>query len=336
MYLGRTRNPRAVVATNMAPVAFHGRHASDAVQFGDSTLTLVVSPNGPLGGSFFESLPWIIAIAGALIAIAAALVTDRLVHGRRYAEQLAVDLNRVASENRLMYAEQRGIAQALQDALLPDSLPEIAGLDVSARYIPATSGIDVGGDWYDVVTIDDGRVLLMLGDVAGHGLRAATTMASMRHAALAYAAQDPRPATVLSRLSAFASTSLDGQFATVLCVLIDVHARSLTSASAGHLPPLLIDGGQGRFLDVALNAPIGVASRAPYSELTISVAAGTTLLAFTDGLVERHGEIIDVGLERLRRAASHAEPTLEELISNLTAELEHRDDAAIIGIRWQT
>ena len=157
-----------------------------------------------------------------LISLAAALMTDRLARRRQYAEQLTGVLDRVAAENHQLYTEQRGIAQTLQHALLPDALPEFSGLQVSARYVPAASGIDVGGDWYDVVAADDQRVLLVIGDVSGHGLHAATTMALLRHATLAYAAEEPRPATVLAKLSDFVNSEAHDYFATVLCALIDV------------------------------------------------------------------------------------------------------------------
>jgi serine phosphatase RsbU (regulator of sigma subunit) len=338
VYLGRTRGAGTLLVTNLKHLPVGGRRASDVVPFGDTALTLVVTPNGSLGGAFFESLPWIIALGGVLISLAAALLTDRLAHRRQHAEQLAVALDRVASENRQMYAEQRSIAQTLQQALLPDSLPRVEGLAVSARYVPAASGVDVGGDWYDLVATDDGRALLVIGDVSGHGLRAATTMASIRHAALAYAMEDPRPEAVLAKLSSFVDRGQYDHFATVLCVLIDVDAHLLTLASAGHPPPLLIDGSHGRFLDLDVGTPIGVPSDSGYRELTMTVPARAILLAFTDGLVERRGEVIDVGLERLRAAAVHQRVALDDLVASLAHELvleSHDDDTAILGIEWQ-
>jgi len=308
------------------------------VPFGDSAFTLVVTPKRSLGGTFFQSLPWIIAVGGGLLALAATLVADRLVRRREHAEQLAGVLERVASENRKMYTEQRSIAQTLQHALLPDMLPELPGLQVSARYIPAASGIDVGGDWYDVVATGDGRILLVIGDVSGHGLAAATTMASLRHAALAYAVQDCRPTTVLSELSDFVNSGPHDYFATVLCALIDVDAHRLTVATAGHIAPLLISGGDGEFVQLEADVPIGVARATPYRQTTVSVASRSTLVAFTDGLVERRGEILDVGLARLRDAAAGQGLALEDLLTKLARDVaseDHHDDTAIVGIQWQ-
>jgi serine phosphatase RsbU (regulator of sigma subunit) len=339
LYLGHSKRTSDVLVTSLKRLPIKGRQASDVVPFGDGVFTIVVSPNGSLGGTFFQNLPWIIALVGLLVSLAAALMTDRLARRRRYAEQLVGVLDQVAAENRDMYTEQRSIAQTLQHALLPDTLPGFDGLQVGARYVPAASGIDVGGDWYDVVAVGDGQALVMIGDVSGHGLRAATTMASLRHAALAYAAQDPTPSSVLAQLSNFVNRGAHDYFATMLCALIDVGAHRLTVASAGHIPPLLIDGADGQFVQLDANVPIGVARKSPYLQSTVSVRPNTTLIAFTDGLVERRGEVLDVGLARLREVATNAALGLEDLLIKLAHDLAsegHHDDTAIVGIRWQS
>ena len=339
LYLGHSKRTSDVLVTSLKHLPIKGRQASDVVPFGAGVFTIVVSPNGSLGGAFFEHLPWIIALVGLLVSLAAALMADRLARRRRYAEQLVGVLDQVAAENRDMYTEQRSIAQTLQHALLPDTLPEFAGLRVGARYVPAASGIDVGGDWYDIVAAGDGQVLVMIGDVSGHGLRAATTMASLRHAALAYAAQDPSPSSVLAQLSDFVNSGTHDYFATMLCALIDVDAHRLTVASAGHLPPLVIDDAGGRFVQFDANVPIGVARKSPYLQSTVSVRPNTTLIAFTDGLVERRGEVLDIGLARLRETATNTALPLEDLLLELAHGLTfegHHDDTAIVGIRWQS
>jgi serine phosphatase RsbU (regulator of sigma subunit) len=339
VYLGRTRRTRDLLVTSLKHLPIVSRRASTSAPFGDSAITLVVTPRGSLGGTFFQSLPWIVAGGGFLIALAGALVTERLARGRQRAERLAGNLDRAAAENERMYTEQRNIAQTLQHALLPDALPEVPGLRVSARYVPATSGVEVGGDWYDVVAAGEHRVLLVIGDVSGHGLRAATTMASLRHATLAYAAHDARPAAVLARLSDFVNSSPHDYFATVLCAMIDVDAHQLTVASAGHLPPLLIDGDDGRFVEMDVSVPIGVERDTPYQEAVVRVPPNATLLAFTDGLVERREEVVDTGLARLRDAATAQRLELDDLIDRLPDDLafsDHHDDTAIVGIRWQS
>jgi serine phosphatase RsbU (regulator of sigma subunit) len=340
LYLGHSRRQADLLVTSLHRFPIRGRHASAVVPFGDSTFTLVVTPNGPLGGRPFASLPWIIVVVGVLISLAAALMTDRLARRRQYAEQLTGVLDRVAAENHQMYTEQRGIAQTLQHALLPDALPEFTGLRVSARYIPAASGIDVGGDWYDVVAADNGRLLLVIGDVSGHGLHSATTMALLRHASLAYAAEECRPATVLAKLSDFVNSDDHDYFATVLCALIDVRAHSLTIASAGHMAPLLIDGERGEYVKTNVNVPIGVTRDFDYQETTVSVPVKSTLVAFTDGLVERRTEILDTGLARLRDTATAgrrlAPDDLVEMLTRDLASKDHNDDTAIVVIQWES
>src|SRR5439155_5289032 len=162
LYLGRSRHSADLVVTNVRSLPIRGRQASEVVPFGAGRFTVVVAPKGSLGGIFFKNLQWIIAVVGVLFALAAALVTDRLVRGRQRAEQLAGTLDRVAAENREMYAEQRSISQTLQRALLPDEMPRLRGLRASALYVPAASGVDVGGDWYDVIPVDERRVLLVI------------------------------------------------------------------------------------------------------------------------------------------------------------------------------
>jgi serine phosphatase RsbU (regulator of sigma subunit) len=274
-----------------------------------------------------------------VLALTAALMTDRLAHRRRQAEQLAGVLDGIAEANRKLYAEQRGIAQSLQHALLPEQLPELNGLSTAARYVPATSGIDVGGDWYDLVEVDERTVLLVVGDVSGHGLRAATTMASLRYAALAYAASDPTPATILARLSNFANRQDHEYFATVLCASIDVPERRVTLSSAGHLAPLLIDDeGEGEFVTLEAGVPIGVNRDSPYGSVTVVASARSTLIAFTDGLVERRDETLDTGLARLQAVATAEALALDRLVAKLAADLasdSHSDDTAILAIRWE-
>ncbi|HET7295989.1 MAG TPA: PP2C family protein-serine/threonine phosphatase [Gemmatimonadales bacterium] len=339
IYLGRSTAKKDLLVSDIKHFPVSGRHASTTVPFGDSAFMLVVTPNKSLGGSFFESLPWIIVILGVMITLAASMLTERLARRRAYAERLAGVLDRVAAENREMYTQQRSIAQTLQHALLPEALPVLPGLQVSASYVPAASGIDVGGDWYDVVPCEGDRVLLVIGDVSGHGLRAATTMASLRHATLAYAAEDPTPASVLFKLSNFVNASSPDYFATVLCVLVDASGHSMSISSAGHLPPLLVDGDRGRFLEFEPDIAIGVTRDWKYRETTVAARAGASLIAFTDGLVERRAEMLDIGLERLRAAATREQLGLEQLVQRLAHELsseEHNDDTAIVGIRWQS
>jgi serine phosphatase RsbU (regulator of sigma subunit) len=339
VYLGRGRHASGLILTSVKRLPLKGITASEALPFGSGIFTIVISPRGSLGGSFFHSLPWLIVIAGVLISLAAALLTERLARGRARAEQMAAQLDRLAEENRERYIEQRSIAHTLQQALLPAQLPKLRGLSVSARYVPAQSGGDVGGDWYDVVAVDEQHVLLVIGDVSGHGVEAATTMALVRHATLAYVAEDHRPARVLEKLSDFVSGKDGDYFATVLCALIDVDGHQITVASAGHLAPLLMAGDEGDYIDVRAEPPIGFPHKAPFRETTFAVPPRATLVAFTDGLVERRGEVLDEGLERLRTMATAEQLVDDDLLAKLARDLtsdDHRDDTALVSIQWQT
>jgi serine phosphatase RsbU (regulator of sigma subunit) len=307
------------------------------VPFGDSTLLLTMASQSPLAGALPQELPWIIAGGGILLSLAAAAGALRLTQRRLDAESLAAELEVVAEENRELYSEQRSIAQTLQHALLPDELPQLPALQAAGRYVAGERSVDIGGDWYDVIKLGQGRVMLVVGDVSGRGLRAATTMASLRFAIRAYAAEEDRPEMILSKLSGLLDLSRDGQLATALCARIDAAARQVTLASAGHLPALLLADGEARFLEAPVGVPVGVERPAAYRPVTFPVPAGATLLAFTDGLVERRGEHLQTSLERLRNSALRARLTLPELLDKLVADLtagEAKDDIAIVGLRW--
>ena len=207
VYLGRSVRPgNLLVASGRIP-PLHGERASTKFPFGNNFLTLVVSPRVSLAGTLPQRLPWIIAIVGAILTLGATAFTVRLVQRRRSAEQVAGRLDRALSENQRLYAEQRTIAQTLQHALLPEQMPAIAGAQASARFEPGERGVDIGGDWYDVIPLDEQRLLVVVGDVSGRGLRAAATMASLRYAIHAYAAQNDPPAAILTKLSRILSVT---------------------------------------------------------------------------------------------------------------------------------
>lgn len=337
LYLGRTERASQLLLTDLNRLPIRGRRASITIPFGDSAFTFVVTPRRPLDGTFAERLPWVIAIVGVLLSLGAAALTARVLARRDQAERLARSLERIAEENRRLYAQQRTIAQTLQHALLPDRLPQIHGVETAARYEAGVEGVEIGGDWYDLIGLDDRRLLLVVGDVSGRGLRAAATMAELRFAIHAYAAQDDPPAVILSKLSRLVNVKRSGQLATILCALVDVEKRDVTVTSAGHLPPLLITNGSGEFIRSEVGVPIGVSADARYASTAVAAPPAATLLAFTDGLVERRGESIDAGLARLERAATSQPAALDDLLDRLVEDLrigQGDDDTAIAGLRW--
>jgi serine phosphatase RsbU (regulator of sigma subunit) len=237
-----------------------------------------------------------------------------------------------------LYANQRSVAQTLQHSLLADVLPEVAGLEIAARYVAGVEGIDIGGDWYDVIPFDDSRVLVVVGDVSGRGLHAATMMAALRYSMRAYAAQRSSPAEILRALSNLVSVRRDGHFATVLCALIDVAGRTITCANAGHPEPLVVDGQDAQFIETTIGVPIGVWPDAQYDEVITTLPRRATLFMYTDGLVERRGEALDVGLQRLAEAAVTNQSSLDNVLGAMVARSipdGSDDDAALIGVRWQ-
>ena len=266
----------------------------------------------------------------------AAAGARRLTERRRFAEDLASRLEISSSETTRLYAEQRSIALTLQHALLPDALPQIPGVQTSAQYRAGARGVEIGGDWYDVIALGDGDLLLVVGDVSGRGLPAAATMATLRYAIHAYAAQGDPPARILTKLSDLVSVADSHQLATVLCAVVDIESRTISIASAGHLPPLVISGGVGEYVELKAGLPVGVETGTLYTSTTISVPPGATFLAFTDGLVE-HRDDLEQGLSRLREAAMGDDAGLPELVSRLMEELSYApspDDSVILGLRW--
>ncbi len=329
VYVGKQPVRSRLLLSTVRTLPLPGQHVLSDIPFGSDTLAVVISARQPLGGTLPELMPWVIAIVGVLLMIGASFLTFRLIWGGRRAQQLA-------AENRRLYAEQRDIAQSLQIALLPEELPQIAGLRVGALYDAGMPGVDIGGDWYDMIRLGPDRLLLVVGDVSGRGIRAATAMASVR-SAIQYAAHTDPPEIFLPKLSTLRSLREQGQLATVLCMVIDLAAHSVHVTSAGHLPPLLVHNGKSEFLHSEVGLPIGVDTNSSYESSSFAVPRGASLLGFTDGLIERHGESLDEGLERLRLTAVDASGDLTEMMDQIlerVREPESVDDTAIVGVQW--
>ncbi|MFJ5866041.1 SpoIIE family protein phosphatase [Streptomyces parvus] len=205
-------------------------------------------------------------------------------------------------DNARLYGRERAAVVTLQRALLPRAAPSTPGLQVVSGYRPAVDPGGVGGDWFDVVALPCGRSTLVVGDVMGHGLAAAATMGRLRSVARTLLGLDISPERVLARLDLAARDLEEDQVATCLCAVYDHAERTYRLASAGHLPPLMIDtAGRAAFLDVPPGAPLG-AGVIPYDEVTAEVPEGSRLAMYTDGLIKNRYEDVDVLLERLRTA----------------------------------
>lgn len=334
MYLGRSTRPDALIEANTDQVPVAGHTARATVPFGTSVLTLVAARAGQLGGTLARVLWWIVALVGAALAVAMAVIAERLLRRRRAAERLT-------GEVRHLLSEQRGIAETLQHALLPQQIPDVDGLDLAVRYIPGVDGIDIGGDWYDLIGLDAQRLFFVVGDVSGRGVASGSVMASLLFAIRGFVSEGHGPAAVLDRLTALLDVQRDQHFATVVCGIVDIERHEITLANAGHLPPLVV-GDQAEFVQAPTGPPIGVSAHRPYAQVTVSVPPGATLLAYTDGLVERRGESLDVGLRQLRDSAIGSRGHLDDLLSTVLAELAPTDsgcfddDTAILGVRWRS
>jgi anti-sigma regulatory factor (Ser/Thr protein kinase)/putative methionine-R-sulfoxide reductase with GAF domain len=228
-------------------------------------------------------------------------------------------------------------AVALQRSLLPDRLPKLVGVETAARYLPARD--EVGGDWYDVVELPGGSVGLAIGDVAGHGLRAAALMGQLRIGLRAYALEGHAPGETLKRLDRLLQTISGRGMATAAYAIIDPATGALRYASAGHPPPVVIRQGERASLMKAGTAPpLGTLPFAAYGEVQETLEPGDTILLYTDGLIERRREPLNVGLERLREVAA-ATASAEQLCQRVTDQLVPPtggdDDIAVVALRLE-
>jgi anti-sigma regulatory factor (Ser/Thr protein kinase) len=222
----------------------------------------------------------------------------------------------------------------LQRALLPTRLPEVDGLPLTARYLPAGAPDRIGGDWYDALALDGGAVVLVVGDVAGADLAAAALTAQLRGAVRAYAMEGHPPAVVVSRTNEFHLGLGSGRLATLAYVLVHPAARIITVVRAGHVPPLLTAPGRDPcLLDAASGPPLGVRTGVVWREATTQAAPGSALALFTDGLLRNGGQLgADAGLRRLLQVVTGAAVgSPDQLADRLTALVhEPRPDDTVL------
>ena len=272
----------------------------------------------------------------SLVTTGAALDEEALALARDVAGALGLALDALR-----LREVQRDLALALQASLLPP-LPQVAGLELAARCAPAASGLDVGGDWYDVFAPGpDGVLDLVIGDAAGHDTRSATRMAELRNALRTLAVDRAAgPAEVLERLDrALAALGVDGGATCLHARLAPPDgdgSRRLTWSSAGHLPPVLVVDGRARLLDGPADLMLGVDAGTRRAEASVVLAPGDVLLLCTDGLVEHRRIDLDTRLEVLRAAVERVggddpEALADQLLAELTPDSE--DDVALLVVR---
>lgn len=243
-----------------------------------------------------------------------------------------------AMEKAQRYDTEAALARGLQQALLPRRLSQHAGVETAGRYLPGTEGMDVGGDWYDVVEAGDG-LALVIGDVQGHGVQAAATMGQLRSAVRAFALSDRPPEEVMGGTNRLLIDLDPGQFASCCYVRLDPATGLARAARAGHLPPLLRHpDGRTEVVELPGGVVLGVDPRANYPVTELRLEPGAILALYTDGLVERAGHDIDEGITALRtvlaEADAHAGRSLADVADRLTATarqaVDRPDDIALL------
>lgn len=252
------------------------------------------------------------------------------------ATQLAHALSTAQARQR-----DRSIAVTLQRSLLPEALPQVDGAVLEARYRPALEYAQVGGDWYDAICVGDDRLVVVVGDVMGKGVRAAAQMGRLRSAAQAYATLGLSPAAILEQLHTFAVELTEVEFATVLCACYEPSSGRLSFASAGHPPPVLVRGdGAAKLVEGGLTVPLAVPSGVGSAalgacELELELEPGDAVLLYTDGLVEGRGQDLDKGLAMLVEACSDSPGDLPALLDGVmgrVAQPHSPDDIALLAL----
>ncbi len=241
-----------------------------------------------------------------------------------------------------LFEFQRSVASTLQRAMLSSQPVAPAGFNVAARYAPAVAELSVGGDWYEVVSLDRGRVAIAVGDIVGRGINAAAVMGQLRSALSALARTTDSAVEAVARLDRFAHGIEGAKATTLLYGIVDSTAGTLCYTSAGHPPALIVDAhGRASFLDEGRGWPLAVADperRRP--EAVTDLSPGSTIILYTDGLVERRTEPLEDGLQRLARAAAArahlpVEQLCDELLDALVGD-DHSDDIALVALRMSS
>jgi sigma-B regulation protein RsbU (phosphoserine phosphatase) len=238
---------------------------------------------------------------------------------------------RAREEIERRHEASRTIAQTLQQSMLAGAPPDDPRFTVASFYRPAVPGLEVGGDWHDAFRLPGDRAGVVVGDVVGRGLPAASAMGQLRSAVRALAGAGHSPEAVLRHLDTFVEEAPAAQYATLVYAEVDPATGTVVLAAAGHLPPVLFGGGEPRLFDGGRSTPLGIAV-VPRTEATFTLAPGEGFVFYTDGLVERRRESIDAGLGRLL-ALTHPAVTPAELVGALLDGDAGDDDVCVLVFR---
>jgi serine phosphatase RsbU (regulator of sigma subunit) len=338
IYLGPRTGGADMTTTDVDPssLPLKGHTARAVVPFGDTVLTLVAAPRDHLGSDLSRRLPWIILLAGLLLTVAMALVARQLARSRQQAEGDRETITTLYQRVDALYGEQRALSVRLQQALLPQVNPGLPGIEISSQYVAGAQGVDIGGDWYSAIAVGDEAFAFVVGDVSGNGVDAVAEMARARFTLRAYLVDGDGPATALAKCSRQFDVTRDDHIITVLVGVGSWRTGEVTVANAGHPLPLLVTDGGSSFVEVPVGPPLG-AGPSTYDSSTFTMPVGATLVAFTDGLVERRGEEIDVGMQRLAETVPPlVGPPLDTFVSDVLGAMRDDDtvdDIAVLALR---
>jgi anti-sigma regulatory factor (Ser/Thr protein kinase) len=243
-------------------------------------------------------------------------------------------------ERTRLYDSQHALAQKLQQALLPRLLPQLAGVLTTTRYVPTSGGLELGGDWYDMINLPDGKIAAIIGDVQGHSIAAAVVMGQLRSAVRAYATEGHDPTSVLSRTNRLLVELDTDRFATCCCVWLDPGTGVAEIVSAGHhLPLVRFPDGRYRDRDMEVGIPLGIEPDATYRATRVTLEPGTLIALYTDGLVGLEGpddEAVRSGLDRaLADADGELETVGDLMIGGIADRRARADDAALLIMRYE-
>jgi chemotaxis family two-component system sensor kinase Cph1 len=239
----------------------------------------------------------------------------------------------LAEAARSRAVEDNRFAASLQRTVLLERLPEVPGVALAARYRPSADDV-VGGDWYDLVPLPSGRLSVVLGDVAGHGLAAAAVTSQVRNALRAYLLRDAGPAAALQGINDVVASLLPGELATAVVVELDPATGEVAVASAGHLPVLHVNDGGADLVMEGRGPALGVLDDASYAETRFPLGGADRLLLYSDGLVERRGADLAAGLEQLRSVVAAASSDPERMLDDVLARLDppDADDVTLLAV----